>query len=26
LFIIGPDTDGEPLLTWLAAGRHDIYP
>jgi hypothetical protein len=25
LFIIGPDSDGEPLLTWLAIGCHDIY-
>jgi len=25
LFAIGPDTDGEPLLTWLAVGYHDIY-
>jgi hypothetical protein len=25
LFIIGPDADGEPLLTWLAIGYHDIY-
>jgi hypothetical protein len=25
LFTIGPDTDGEPLLTWLAVGYHDIY-
>jgi hypothetical protein len=25
LFVIGPDTDGEPLLTWLAIGYHDIY-
>jgi hypothetical protein len=23
-FAIGPDTDGEPLLTWLAVG-YDIY-
>jgi hypothetical protein len=22
---IGPDTDGEPLLSWLAIGYHDIY-
>ena len=26
LFIIGLDADGEPLLTWLAVGYHDIYP
>lgn len=25
LFSIGPDSDGEPLLTWLAVGYHDIY-
>jgi hypothetical protein len=25
LFTIGPDTDGEPLLTWLAIGDHGIY-
>lgn len=25
LFTIGPDSDGEPLLTWLAVGYHDIY-
>lgn len=25
LFLIGPDTDGEPVLTWLAVGYHDIY-
>jgi hypothetical protein len=25
LSVIGPDTDGEPLLTWLAVGYHDIY-
>jgi hypothetical protein len=25
LFIIGPDSDGEPILTWLAVGYHDIY-
>ena len=25
LFTISPDTDGEPLLTWLAIGYHDIY-
>ncbi|MHB1875914.1 MAG: hypothetical protein ACYCPF_13795 [Streptosporangiaceae bacterium] len=25
LFTIGTDTDGEPLLTWLAIGNHDIY-
>lgn len=25
LFTIGPDTDGEPILTWLAIGYHDIY-
>jgi hypothetical protein len=25
LFTIGQDTDGEPLLTWLAVGYHDIY-
>jgi len=25
LLIIGPDSDGEPLLTWLAVGYHDIY-
>ena len=25
LFTIGPDFDGEPLLTWLAIGDHDIY-
>ena len=25
LFTIAPDTDGEPLLTWLAIGYHDIY-
>ena len=25
LFTIGPDTDGEPLLTWLAVSYHDIY-
>jgi hypothetical protein len=26
LFTIGPDADGEPILTWLAVGYHDIYP
>ena len=26
LFIIGSDADGEPMLTWLAIGYHDIYP
>jgi hypothetical protein len=26
LFTIGPDTAGEPLLTWLAIGYHDICP
>jgi hypothetical protein len=25
LSTIGPDADGEPLLTWLAIGYHDIY-
>ena len=25
LFTIGPDTDGEPLLSWLAIGCHYIY-
>lgn len=25
LFTIGPDSDGQPLLTWLAIGYHDIY-
>jgi hypothetical protein len=25
LFTIGPDRDGEPLLTWLAVGSHDVY-
>jgi hypothetical protein len=25
LFTISPDTDGEPILTWLAVGYHDIY-
>ena len=25
LFTIGPDADGEPILTWLAVGNHDIY-
>lgn len=25
LFIIGPDSDSEPVLTWLAVGYHDIY-
>ena len=25
LFTIGPDADGEPILTWLAVGYHDIY-
>jgi hypothetical protein len=25
LFTIGPDSAGEPLLTWLAIGYHDIY-
>jgi hypothetical protein len=25
LFTIGPDTDGEPLLAWLAIGYHNIY-
>jgi hypothetical protein len=24
-FTVGPDTDGEPILTWLAIGYHDIY-
>jgi hypothetical protein len=24
LLAIGPDSDGEPLLTWLAIGYHDI--
>ncbi len=23
LFTIGPDTDGEPILSWLAIGYHD---
>jgi hypothetical protein len=26
LFTIAPDTDGQPILTWLAIGDHDIYP
>jgi hypothetical protein len=26
LFTIGPDSAGEPILTWLAIGYHDIYP
>lgn len=25
LFAIGTDTDGEPLLSWLAIGYHGIY-
>ena len=25
LFGISPDSDGQPLLTWLAIGYHDIY-
>jgi len=25
LVSIGPDSDGEPTLTWLAVGFHDIY-
>jgi hypothetical protein len=25
LLAIGPDADGEPPLTWLAVGYHDIY-
>jgi hypothetical protein len=25
LLAIGPDSDGEPLLTWLAVGYHDSY-
>lgn len=25
LFVIGPDAEGEPTLTWLAIGYHDIY-
>jgi hypothetical protein len=25
LFSISPDIDGEPLLTWLAVGDHDVY-
>jgi hypothetical protein len=25
LFTIGLDADGEPALTWLAIGDHDIY-
>lgn len=25
LFTIGPGTDGDPVLTWLAIGYHDIY-
>jgi hypothetical protein len=25
LFTIGPDSDGEPLPTWLAIGYHNIY-
>ena len=25
LFVITPDADGEPVLTWLAIGYHDIY-
>jgi hypothetical protein len=25
LFSISPDSDGEPVLTWLAVGYHDIY-
>jgi hypothetical protein len=25
LSTIGPDSDGEPLLTWLAIGYRDIY-
>lgn len=24
LFIIGSDADGEPIVTWLAVGYHDI--
>jgi hypothetical protein len=26
LFTISPDADGQPVLTWLAIGYHDIYP
>jgi hypothetical protein len=26
LFSMSRDSDGEPLLTWLAIGYHDIYP
>lgn len=25
LFAIGPDSDGEPVLIWLAIGYHDTY-
>lgn len=25
LFSISPDSSGEPVLTWLAIGYHDIY-
>jgi hypothetical protein len=25
LFTISPDADGEPVLTWLAIGYHDVY-
>jgi hypothetical protein len=25
LLTIGPDPDGDPLVTWLAVGYHDIY-
>jgi hypothetical protein len=25
LFTIGPDGDGEPILTWLAIGYYDAY-
>jgi hypothetical protein len=25
LLSISPDNDGEPVLTWLAVGYHDIY-
>jgi hypothetical protein len=25
LFTISQDSDGEPVLTWLAVGYHDIY-
>jgi hypothetical protein len=25
LFVIGPDGNGTPILTWLVVGHHDIH-